>query len=353
MLHLPNVTLLGVDCVDLKRLQIAADISCKDITFGSVKLLSSLQSDDTRVISIPHISSTEQYSDFMIKDLHKYVETEYVLIFQYDGFVLNADGWSDEFLKYDYIGAPWYHLGDLRVGNGGFSLRSKKLVEWLAHYYSKVGVRIHPEDVFISKFARPLLEESGMRFAPENVAEKFSKEGNEHSVCWNGEFGFHGIKYTDISRWLISHPEYTKELDHPLDDYAILMKKYPVYTGTVHTLRFKKYNLQNFKLLSTHKRNYEIRRIQEKYVDLSQVKIGDIVVFKRSGVSFQDFPVPAFERKITKVEVFDSLKNLRFNYPKLFIAPPYDLIPKRMRIFAKYFPSFFLKENTKYAVFWF
>ena len=40
MLELKNVTLIGIDCLDLERLQLACDISTQEITFGSVKLLS-------------------------------------------------------------------------------------------------------------------------------------------------------------------------------------------------------------------------------------------------------------------------------------------------------------------------
>ena len=42
MLNLKNVTLLGLDCVNLDRLKIARDICVKDIEFGAVKLLKGL-----------------------------------------------------------------------------------------------------------------------------------------------------------------------------------------------------------------------------------------------------------------------------------------------------------------------
>ena len=354
MLKLENVTLLGVDCIDLKRLQLAANISTKDISFGKVKILSSIPSEDPRVIAIEPIKSTAEYSDFMIKELDRYVDTEYVIIFQYDGFILNPQAWDNEFLSYDYIGAPWYHLGSLRIGNGGFSLRSKKLLTWLAENYLKVDARIHPEDVFISKFARPFLEKEGMRFPSEELAGQFSKEGNEHSVVWNGEFGFHGITYTDISNWLSYHCEYKKELTFPLDDYATLMKKYPVYTGKVHTFRFGKYDLKNYKLLFEEKKNYEIRTVQEKYHDLSTIKEGDVIVCKRTGVAFKDFPIPAFEKTVKRIQKYKDINTLQMENPTLLIVtPPFDQIPKRMRIFARFFPSFFIKKDKEYIVFWF
>ena len=44
------------------------------------------------------------------------------------------------FFDYDYIGAPWPNNFVNRVGNGGFSLRSKKFLELTAKIpYNKIG----------------------------------------------------------------------------------------------------------------------------------------------------------------------------------------------------------------------
>lgn len=51
----------------------------------------------------------------MIKELNKYIETDYVLIVQYDGFILNPKAWMDEFLEYDYIGAPWWYTDNYNI----------------------------------------------------------------------------------------------------------------------------------------------------------------------------------------------------------------------------------------------
>lgn len=99
MKKLPNITLMGIDCVNVERLQKALDISCAGIEFGAVKLLTSLETSDSRKVEIPHIGSIEDFSKFSICDLYKYVDTEYVLLVQYDGFVLNPQSWNDEFLN--------------------------------------------------------------------------------------------------------------------------------------------------------------------------------------------------------------------------------------------------------------
>jgi len=289
----------------------------------------------------------------MIKDLIKYVDTPYALIFQYDGFILNHDAWDDQFLDYDYIGGPWAHLGSLEVGNGGFSLRSRRLIDWLATNWREIGVPIDPEDVFISHFARPRLEQNGMTFAPTSVASRFSKEGNERSVVWNGEFGFHGITYTDISRWLDNRPEYQKQLTYPLNDFVTLMKKYPIYDGTVHVFKFKKDDMKNYQHLSTRKKEYEARITKGGYHDYSKIQPGHTIVAKRSGVPFKTMPVPAFERTVTKIERFNSLPELRMVYPDLQVTPPWKEITRWKRKFVQFLGYRLYPKDVPYIVFWF
>lgn len=223
---LKNVTLLGVDCVDIDRLIQAAEICMKDFEFGAVKLLTSLKSGNPYIVSIDEIDSTQKYSEFCIKEMYKYVDTDFALVIQYDGFILNPDAWDDEFLKYDYVGAPWdiddwaiekfavpkELFGQHIVGNGGFSLRSKKLLELCAKLDSTGMIKQYdPEDMVIGIFYRKLFEENGTKFAPVVLAEKFSYEGDQDGTPWSGQFGFHGLSYTDISSWIAKHPEYKIE----------------------------------------------------------------------------------------------------------------------------------------------
>lgn len=347
-----NITLIGIDCVDIKRLQIAADISTKNINFGSVKLLTSINSDDPRVIKIPKIKSVKEYSDFVIKRLDQYIDTEFALVIQHDGFILNPEAWTEDFLKYDYIGALWYYLGTPIVGNGGFSLRSKKLIHWLANNWKKIDASIHPEDFFICKFARVDIEKEGMVFAPENIAKRFSLEGNRRSVVWNGEFGFHGIKYTDISQWLSKHPEYKKDFIDKIDDYTTLMKKYPVYNGTVHAFDFRKCDMEDYIQLAKNQKKYEIRITKDKYLDHSIIKVGQTIIFKRWGVSITDVPVPAFEKKIVKTETFENYYKLKATYPKLQVTFPGHLTVWKIQL-LKLFGDMFIPKDKSYTVFWF
>lgn len=209
-----NVTLLGLDCLDIERLKLAADICQRHFDFGAVKLLSSIPDGDSRVVLIDHVGSIEKYSHFFIKKLHEYVDTDFVLVIQYDGFILNPKAWKDEFLHYDYIGAPWWYEDENNVGNGGFSLRSRNLIKILAE--DNFIQQYHPEDHHIARTYGQYLRSKGITFAPEHIASKFSIEGClkepvpvKYGSTWTDQFGFHDFSETDISAWLKEHQEYT------------------------------------------------------------------------------------------------------------------------------------------------
>lgn len=187
-LFLKDVTLLGVDAHDPKGIQRAADISLKNIEFGDVK-----------IITKRLFQGREGYSRFCIKEMYKYISTSNVLIIHPDGYPQNVNAWDDNFLKYDYIGATWSYKDNKNVGNGGFSLRSAKLLNIIKDFNL---TSYHPEDDIICRKMRPVLEEQGIIFAPEEVANRFSIEGygakcfidssGIQANKYSGQFGFHG-----------------------------------------------------------------------------------------------------------------------------------------------------------------
>lgn len=204
-LSLKNVTLVGADCLDVRRLMRAAEISQQHIEFGDVRIFSS-NVNDSRVTHIPPINSKSDYSVFMMKHLWQYIKTDYLLVIQYDGFVLNAKAWRDEWFDYDYIGAPWEWYPDMKVGNGGFSFRSARLHKILGTDNAIIPMNDHlvknkEEDHNICRLYRKYLErQHGIKFAPVEEARMFSIEAwNSPNKTWNGEFGFHG-READISK---------------------------------------------------------------------------------------------------------------------------------------------------------
>lgn len=184
-LSLPDVTLLGIDWKNAAGIIRAGDICRRDIEFGAVQIITDIK-----------IDGRDMYSHWCIKEMSKYITTSHVLVIHADGYIVNWQAWDNEWLKYDYVGATWGYKDNMNVGNGGFSLRSKRLQDILAKD-DRIN-DFHPEDDKICRKYRPYLEKVyGIKFAPEEMANKFSIEAYGSSVFqggnkYNGQFGFHG-----------------------------------------------------------------------------------------------------------------------------------------------------------------
>lgn len=162
----------------------------------------------------------DAYNIFLLKNLVDHIHTDHIINIHYDGFCVNKQYWTDEFLEYDYIGSPtfkdWTPLANTLKehnlydrapnswynGGGGFTLRSKKLLKALQD--PRIDTTLSDknyqrcEDVTISiKFKKILEEEYNIKFAPMDVSLKWCTElltGLPYS------FGFHG--WTNVPLFL-------------------------------------------------------------------------------------------------------------------------------------------------------
>lgn len=191
-LQLPQVTLCAASDVALEATIRALEISLENIDFHHALLLSSKEPPRPTSTAIEHIPiaplrNRDEYGHFILTQLARYVETEFALIVQWDGFVVDPDAWQPAFLNYDYIGAPWINFpSPFNVGNGGFSLRSRRLLEAGSAPWFEVT---HPEDLSICHVNRKALEIRGLRIADETTASRFAKERGQFS---EPHFGIHG-----------------------------------------------------------------------------------------------------------------------------------------------------------------
>jgi hypothetical protein len=231
LLDLSAITLLCVETRDPALAHFAMQKCTQQARFGKMVLITDLaklsdqpddqasnQAEDQKVtrlqgidyIQAPPIKTTKDYSDLLLTGLRQYVAGTHVLIIQWDSFILHPELWTHDFLQYDYIGAVWPHHPDTPVGNGGFSLRSVKLLEALE---SPAISKRHPEDFCICDDNKVTLENQfGIRFAPTGVAEQFAVE----RTSWHRAFGFHG--FFNFGRAL-SPEELSAFLDYLPDSY--------------------------------------------------------------------------------------------------------------------------------------
>lgn len=149
-----------------------------------------------------------EYSEYlMTKEFWNLFYGEKILLYQEDTCIFKYN--IDDFLKWDYIGAPWMKTQNDTpncVGNGGLSLRSKscmlKVLDRITYqdtrfnsstleYMRNSKLMVPPEDVYFSKN----MQEFGIgNVADWDSAHNFSME----TLLNDNSFGGHGIWGKDI-----------------------------------------------------------------------------------------------------------------------------------------------------------
>lgn len=148
------------------------------------------------------VVSLNDYSNWILREMFECVPStaSHVLVVQTDGFIVNPSAWSADWLTYDYVGAPWDAAGsgvpdNRRVGNGGFSLRSMKFLRAAANLSRSMARPAGmPEDVWACVHLADTLEKRGVKFAPPEVAARFSGEMRVPETVAT-PFGFHGLRH--------------------------------------------------------------------------------------------------------------------------------------------------------------
>lgn len=208
---------ITICCVDTKnKIEAlhAMDKSIENLKFKSYKFFTdnlddikmsrfkNLSNIDLEIIKINSIKNKSEYSKFCLVDLNKYISTDFCLTIQHDGYIINPECWIDEFLNFDYIGAPWpINWGyKNRVGNGGFCLKSKKFLEECSKAFSNFNFKLSiardkydisiNEDFLACNIYYDEMIERGIKFADVETASLFSIE---HPVLEMKDktFGFH------------------------------------------------------------------------------------------------------------------------------------------------------------------
>jgi hypothetical protein len=174
-------------------------IICGDLNYDFMVDMCFHISPQIKVINTGLDNVTANYYNIMLSsnEFWELFQGDKILIYQEDSIMFKSN--INEFLMYDYIGAPFpKDQNDTPncVGNGGFSLRSKstmlKVIKTIGltntqynsstlRYMKNSGLINPPEDVYFSKN----IQELGLgKVASYDVALKFSSEsvGNKNSL---------------------------------------------------------------------------------------------------------------------------------------------------------------------------
>ncbi|WP_242839425.1 DUF5672 family protein [Butyrivibrio sp. NC2002] len=218
-LCLKNVTLCAMTSVNVYETVKALKYSMKDIDFGDVVFISDKKPfylpKNVRFSYTDKLDSIDKFNYKMTYELCRHIKTDYALIVHADGFVIHPELWRDEFLNYDYIGAPWpipdndYLYRDregnlCRVGNS-VSIRSKRLMEYPGKHNSKwvpVYDDFYNEDIYICCYLKKEMEQEGIKIAPLEEAVYF---GREHALPENK-----GIEPFTFHKWRGENADYPR-----------------------------------------------------------------------------------------------------------------------------------------------
>ena len=235
----PQLKQVTLCAVDTRAPALAAQSllqSMQHIDFGRIMLftqawLPAVVLPEIEIVDIGPIRSGAEYSQFVVRQLPGFIRTSHVLVTQWDGFVVHPEAWTDEFLVHDYIGAVWPdEAEDVSVGNGGFSLRSRR---FLAAGMDPRITQVHPEDEVLCRRQRSFLEQThGISFAPPRLARRFAFE---NEAARGKTFGFHGaynlpgvLDEATLGEWLQRLPDdFFRSRDARRLARAMLLRRMP------------------------------------------------------------------------------------------------------------------------------
>lgn len=167
---------------------------------------SNIDESEIRHIKTRNIPSIKDYQKFIVNESAEIILSSvsdtfngHFLCINWDGFIVNPDSWTDEFLNYDYIGAPWPWF-DHMVGNGGFCLKSTRFLKAQQQICQNYTIN-HNEDVELCIVLRKYFESKNCKYAPTDIGYKFSTEIGD--IDRNKSFGFHDFKYHPYFKTII------------------------------------------------------------------------------------------------------------------------------------------------------
>lgn len=214
-LKLPSVTLVAIDTFNPERTLHAMRFSMRQIDFAEAFLVclpGFIPKAGWGAIQ-PHyaaITSDRLKRElFMLTRIHSVFSTTHCLHIEWDSSVANQNAWNEQWLEYDFIGAPWpwpYEepgvapcTAENCVGNTGFSLMSHALMENVSNLTNPTPTELKLSDAYMCRALRPQLDSLGMKFAPERIAALFSCENRIYA----GQFGWHGRGTAARNGWNI------------------------------------------------------------------------------------------------------------------------------------------------------
>lgn len=187
-INMSDVTLVANDTVCHDLTLMAIEDCLKYADFGDVRFYTNREG-----IKYGHyrknFEGPADLIEFILHQMPATIKTKHIMFVQWDSWIIDPGMWREEFLAFDYIGAPWWFKDGFNVGNGGFSIRSQALMQFMATHRDTMPI-YGAEDNILCRHYRKYLPQ--FTWAPEGIASEFSFERARPSIE-SRHFGFHGI----------------------------------------------------------------------------------------------------------------------------------------------------------------
>lgn len=225
MIDLRQLTLVVVATRGHALTKIAIEDCLRQAEFGAVLIYT----DDPARVGIPNAQYFEvpdwdnkkAAGQFYYAKAAENVRTPAGLYLEWDAGIFNPGKWKPEFMQYDYIGAPWNTSDDMKVGNGGFTIMSQRLGNFLVTNFKNYPCYT---DWDVCRTWRKKIEHAtGFKWAPYELAREFAWELAPRSP---NTFGYHGI-----FRWpeMIGHEETARRVVLMTEDPYLITKLPPLF----------------------------------------------------------------------------------------------------------------------------
>lgn len=260
--YLPHLEFLIRNCIDKLGVKWSQTIICGNLNYDYMINIVNSINRNIKVIKTNYDNlMPSDYSLFLSsKDFWNLCVGEKILIYQEDACIFKNN--IDEFIEWDYIGAPWLKTQNDTtncVGNGGLSLRSKSCMinvidiinindtsynSSTIEYMKNTNSTCPPEDVYFSKNMQEL---NIGKVADWDSAYAFSSE----SYLNTNSFGGHGVWVNGrIINNTIDRSLWKKHMYNVLKNYCnpqiIPLNIYLTWSSKILPPKMKK-NVENLK----------------------------------------------------------------------------------------------------------
>lgn len=172
-------------------------VICGNLNYNFISNICNSISNNIKIIKLncDNLDNMKDYSIILASsDFWNLFIGDKILIYQEDTCIFKNN--IDEFMCWDYIGAPWRKSDNnntYNVGNGGFSLRTKKIMLEIINKINIENTKYNqyydypPEDVY---FTNNMIEHNIGKLADFNTAMKFSTEYFVNNDAFGGHSFF-------------------------------------------------------------------------------------------------------------------------------------------------------------------